>query len=312
MKGGVEILDAGMLMTVQDAGRFGYRKYGVPVSGALDVHAYRLVNWLVGNEPGEPVIEMTLQGGRFKFHQQAHIGITGADCEVYVNGEKSKINKSLFLESGDELSIGRGKLGCRSYLAIKGKWTIDCIMGSSSTCLAAGFGGLNGRTLQKRDYIFWENDGKENLKREVPKELIPHYSTRQTIRVITGPEWNYLPVKQQSDFLECTYHISSESNRMGLRLKSREPLEFDYPEMKSAPVVPGIIQLPKSGAPIILMNDSQSVGGYPRIAKVADADLWRLAQLWIGNEIRFKMINQNECFKLSTYFNDLISKLEAE
>lgn len=306
MKGGIEILKAGILMSVQDGGRFGYRKYGVPVSGALDAHAYRLANWLVENEPGAPVIEMTLQGGIFKFHQEAKVGVTGAESEVHINGEKAKMNKTLFLESGDTLIVGRAKAGCRSYLAIGGKWTLNKVMSSYSTCLSAGFGGLEGRVLQKEDRIFWENARAKNEAREIPKELVPHYAIKQTLRIMKGPEWDHLSSEQQSEFLESTYHISSESNRMGLRLKGQKSLKLDYPEMKSAPVVPGIIQLPRSGEPIILMQDAQSVGGYPRIAKVSDADLWRTAQLWTRNELHFKIINNKESIQLSSYFKNLL------
>lgn len=306
MKGGFEIIEAGILMSVQDGGRFGFRKYGVPVSGALDAHSYRLANWLVQNESGAPVMEMTLQGGIFKFHQEAKVGVTGAESEVHINGEKAEMNKTLFLESGDTLTVGRAKAGCRSYLAIGGKWSLDKIMGSYSTCLSARFGGLEGRALQKGDRIFWENAGIKTVAKEIPKKLIPHFATKQTLRIMEGPEWDRLSRKQQYDFLESTYHISSESNRMGLRLKGQNALKLEYPEMRSAPVVPGIIQLPKSGEPIILMHDAQSVGGYPRIAKVADADLWRAAQVWTGNEIRFKIINKEEAIQLSSYFDDLI------
>lgn len=306
MKGELEVLSGGLLTTVQDHGRHGYRKFGVPVSGVMDEHSYKLANWLVGNPQHAPVLELTLMGGTFEFHSDAVVGISGAEAEISVNDNPAASNKSIKIKKGDILDIGRVTSGCRLYLAIAGEWDIEKIMGSYSTCLSAKFGGMQGRALNKGDRLIWKSDQDKTVERTVPKKLLPHYSSSQKIRIIEGPEWNWLTEKEQTTFLASHYSISSESNRMGIRLKNSLVLQQGRPdEMASSPVVPGIIQLPSNGSPIILMNDAQSVGGYPRIAKVIDADLWRLGQVWTWNEINFSLIGRKDAHELFDYYRTL-------
>ncbi|HET8864482.1 MAG TPA: biotin-dependent carboxyltransferase family protein, partial [Gracilimonas sp.] len=217
MKGSLEVLDGGLQTTVQDAGRVGYRKYGVPVSGVMDVHAYQLANWLVGNKSVAPVLELTLKGGTFKFHSDAKIGISGGHAEVLINEKPAPSNKTIKVYKDDLLNIGKVRSGCRVYLAIAGEWSIAKVMGSYSTCLIAKFGGFEGRALRKGDRLTWNSSKKSVEIRTIPKELIPHYAIRQTIHIIKGPEWNWLDEAQQAEFLAADFSLSSESNRMGIR-----------------------------------------------------------------------------------------------
>lgn len=305
MIGQLEILEGGMLTSVQDSGRFGYRKYGVPVSGAMDDHSAELANWLVGNRKDHPVIECTLKGPRIKFLNEAIIGMSGARGSIVLNGKEQNINETIKVESGDVLKIGHLSAGCRLYLAIKGDWKLGKVMRSQSTCLQAGFGGFKGRTLNSGDVLSWEREVDDVSQDEIPKKLIPHFSTRQEIRVMPGPEWAWLSENQQVNFLNSEFSISDKNNRMGIRLQSSFSMKVLEKDMKSAPVVPGIIQLPPDGNPIILMKDAQSVGGYPRIAKVAEADVWRIGQLWKGNEINFSLIDRHKSIQLMKYLIDL-------
>lgn len=306
MKGELEVFNAGLLTTVQDQGRNGYRKYGVPVSGVMDEHSHQLANWLVGNPKDAPVLELTLMGAEFKFNSDAIVGISGAEAKLTVNEKPVKSNQTLKISRGDRLTIRGATAGCRIYIAIAGEWDIEKIMDSYSTCLAAKFGGHQGRALKKGDRISWNRDQEKALERTVPKELLPHYSSTQKIRITEGPEWNWLTNKERSDFLGTHFLISSKSNRMGIRFKNS--INYDQEkkgEMISSPVVPGIIQMPSSGSPIILMNDGQSIGGYPRIAKVIEADLWRLGQAWTWNEISFSLIDRIEALELFDYYRAL-------
>jgi|AntRauTorckE6833_2_1112554.scaffolds.fasta_scaffold00113_24 antagonist of KipI len=311
MKRSLEVLDGGLQTTVQDMGRVGFRKYGVPVSGVMDEHSYRLANWLAGNPSEAPVLELTLQGGSFKFHSDATIGITGAEAEIDVNGNPVQPNKTININSGEVLNIGRVKNGCRIYVSIAGQWDIEKVMGSFSTCLVAKFGGFEGRALNKGDRLTWTSQKKPTEIRSVPKKLIPHYAARQTIKIIEGPEWDWLNEAKKADFLATDFSLSSHSNRMGIRLKSSFVSDIKGEEMISSPVVPGTIQLPSDGAPIILMKDGQSVGGYPRIGKVVDADLWRLGQVWTWNEINFNLISLEEAKELSKYYSEIWDKLNS-
>lgn len=306
MRGNLEVLDGGILTTIQDSGRVGYRKYGVPVSGVMDDHAFKLANWLVGNNKETPVFEMTLKGGKFEFKTKAVISITGGESELLINGNPLQSNKTKIVESGDILQVGKVKKGIRVYLAIRGKWNIVQQMGSYSTYMPAKFGGLKGRRLQKKDTISWETDTIEVETKVVPKKITPYYSTKQRLRIIEGPEWSWLTEKEQEIFLNQEFDILTKSNRMGIKLEQSISSESSKRELKSAPVIPGIIQLPNGGSPIILMKDAQLVGGYPRIAKVVDADLWRLGQVWKGVRISFNKISTTKAIKLSDYQNNLV------
>jgi biotin-dependent carboxylase-like uncharacterized protein len=256
---------------------------------------------LVGNKKTAPVLEMTLQGGTFRFNSGAVVGLSGGDADIKINSVSKIRNATMEIKAGDVLKITRIKRGCRMYLAIRGEWEIEKVMGSFSTYTTAVFGGINGRSLQKGDIVSWRTKNLDTEIREVPKNLIPHFSSKQRIRIIEGPEWNWLSENQKNQFLNAEFGVSSRSNRMGVRLQSQPVFEFEEREMRSAPVIPGIIQLPNGGNPIILMKDAQSVGGYPRIAKVVDADLWRLGQVWTTNVLSFEKVSLGEAKKLSAF-----------
>lgn len=310
MKGELEVLEGGLLTTIQDQGRNGYRKFGVPVSGVMDTHSSMLANWLVGNSKTEPVLELTLVGGAFKFNSDAIIGISGADADITLNGSPASLNQTLKITEGDVLKIGRVKAGCRVYMTISGDWEVEKVMGSYATCLSAKFGGYNGRALKKGDRIVWKFSDIKANERTVPKKMIPHHSIRNIIRIIEGVEWDFLSDEQKEKFLATDFKVSSQSNRMALRLGGASVKYSGNQEMVSSPVVPGIIQLPSNGSPIILMQDAQSVGGYPRIAKVIDADLWRLGQVWTNNTIRFEMVSLEKAQKLERGYDGLMSELD--
>lgn len=304
--GALEVLDGGFFTTIQDAGRTGYRKYGVPVSGALDEYALKMANWLVDNKADAPVLEITLTGGSFRFKSEAYLGITGANIQVEMNDKKCDLYKTIVAEAGDVLKVGKTESGCRVYLAIHGRWSFKKVMGSYSTNIQAKFGGLKGRALQKGDELHWNTSNQHIESKEVEPSLIPYFGSSYRIRIIRGPEWNLLNKEQQHSLLKSEFKILPESNRMGIRLMTKEAIKVDSGSMTSAPVMPGIIQLPPDGQPIILMNDAQSVGGYPRVAKVIDADLWRMGQIWPPARLRFQMISREKAIKLSAFQKKLL------
>lgn len=285
----LKVIDPGLYTSVQDAGRVGYRKYGVPTSGAMDMKAYDLANWLVGNEQGEAVLECTIKGGKYKFETNAIIATTGAQMQPRLNSVEVPMNQTVQVNKGDILELGFSKRGCRAYVAIRGKLDIKKVMGSYSTYGIGKFGGFEGRALNKNDSINWESPNDEPIIRKVPTEEIPYYSSKLTLTAQKGLEWDWLAVTTQEKFLNSEFKVSSQSNRMGIRLLG-ESLEKPNKEMLSSSVIPGIIQLPPNGLPIILAQDGQTIGGYPRIAKVADNELWRLGQLKPGDTVSFRVI----------------------
>ncbi len=284
------VLDGGVFTTIQDLGRTGFRKYGVPVSGVMDSKSFDLANWLVSNKKNTPVLELTMIGGMYRFDSSVNIAITGAQMNPKINGIEVEMNKSISIEAGDELELGFTKRGCRAYLAVQGKLNIDKIMNSYSTFTIGKFGGLEGRTLAKGDELNWENEDELLEVREAPKDQIPYFSSKISVRIMKGLEWDWVEESVQQQFLNSKFEISSKSNRMGIRLEG-ESLKVKDRQMVSSPVIPGIIQLPSNGNPIILMQDGQTIGGYPRIAKVLNEELWRLGQLKPGDRIGFELID---------------------
>ncbi len=293
MNGSLEVLNGGLYTTIQDEGRFGYRKYGVPVSGVMDERAFELGNWLVGNEEGAPVLEMTLKGGSYRFNTNAVIAVTGAEMSPKVDGREVPLNCSFHIEAGEVLSLGYAERGCRCYLAIRGKLDIEEILGSYSTFTTGNFGGFNGAKLEKGDKLSWIVDPAEFLPKKTPEYQIPYYSSKITFEVYKSREWNWLSSTAKEQFLNTSFEVTAQSNRMGIRLKGGK-IQAKKKQMKSSPVVPGIIQLPENGQPIVLMKDGQAVGGYPRIVKIPDSDLWRAGQVKPGDVVRFTIKNRTE------------------
>lgn len=284
--GTLRVIDGGMFTTIQDMGRIGFRNIGVPNSGAMDPRSARWANKLVNNPEDTPVLEMTIKGGKYQFDKPAIIALTGAEMHATVNDFEAPLNESLMVNSGDELELGFTHRGCRTYLAIRGTLQLDKMMNSYSTLVSAGFGGLEGRPLKAGDTLSWGDKGNAFILKKMPDNEIPYFSSKVTVEVMPGSEWNWLTSEEQEQFLNQKWEVSPNSNRMGIRIQGT-PLQVPGRQMISSPVIPGIIQLPAGGNPIILMNDGQTIGGYPRIAKVADRDLWRLGQLKPGDSVRF-------------------------
>lgn len=289
MKGSLKVIIGGLFSTIQDNGRFGFRKFGVPVSGAMDKEAYKWANRLLGQSEKTPVIEMTQQGGEFQFNTDAIISITGADMSARLNGDLISINKVHKIKEGDRLEFDSPIKGCRTYMGILGDWNLEKVMDSYSTYILGKFGGLHGELLDVGDLISWEVRKPVNMIEEIPKEFIPYYSSKITLNIEKGPEWDWLDNHQKEQFLSAEFKMSSKSNRMGFRLNGEESIKIPKQEMRSSGVFPGVIQLPPNGQPIILMNDAQTVGGYPRIGVVPDRFMSSLAQIPINGTIRFKL-----------------------
>lgn len=287
--GQVTVLDGGLFTTIQDEGRLGYRKYGVPTSGAMDQLAYRYANELVQNSLMSPALECTLIGGTYHFGSEACIAITGADMKAEINGNAVPKNKTLFVEKGDILSLKSAVRGNRTYIGIRGEWNLQPVLGSFSTNTQSVFGGFDGRSLQKGDVLDWMDNSAKTEAKSIEKDRLPYYSSKRTIEIQKGPEFEWLSESMQKLLLNTLFTVSSKSDRMALRLESESKLEYNLPQMKSSPVMPGIIQLPPNGNPIILMRDAQTVGGYPRIAIISEFQLSVLAQIPFGGILKFSV-----------------------
>ena len=297
----------GLLTTLQDLGRKGYQHLGVGPGGVMDEMSHRLGNLLVGNPEAAASLELTLAGPRLHFEADALIALCGADLSPEIDGRPVPLWRPVRVRAGARLQFGRPRAGARCYLAVAGGFQVPQVMNSASTNLAAGFGGFQGRALQRGDRL---ETGA------CPHELYPGFQDHRlgdtqlfqaldwfapwfrevsfarpaTLRVVAGPQWPALTAQAREAFLGATFRVAPQSNRMGLRLQG-PVLTLEQPqEMLSGGVTMGTLQLPPDGAPILLMADRQTTGGYPRLGEVASVDLPHAAQLAPGEHARFELI----------------------
>ncbi len=288
----ITIESPGMLTTVQDRGRAGYRRFGLPAGGALDSAACRRANDLLGNSPDAAMLEITMTGPVIRFGADVRFVITGARMQPALNGHPIEQEVVTLARDGDVLNFGALLEGCRAYVGFAGGIDSPLVMGSRSTCLAGGFGGHKGRALLAGDRLFIGNmSSDESVTRPAPA-----CAKADGIRIMPGPEVDWFTPEALANLLATPYRIAPESNRAGYRLKGAS-LSRRYPdrEMISSPVTTGTIQINNDGQPIILLADGPTVGGYPRIGIVTQADLSRLAQLRPGDALRFLEINAPSC-----------------
>ncbi len=304
----IEILDGGLLTTVQDGGRFGFQSLGVPVSGAMDRVAMRAANQLVGNAPDAPVLEITLAGPQLRLLDDALIAVTGADLSLWVEWPDGKHFElpgwlAVYLRRGSRLGFAGRKSGCRAYVALAGGIAVPPVLGSASTCLSGGFGGYAGRRLQSGDYLPAQpltSDVMLRAGQTWPAHLRPGYSNRPVVRILPGPDWHQFTREARAAFLSSEYDVQPASDRMGVRLKGPALTRRILTEVISSGVTTGSVQVPAEGQPIILGADRQTAGGYPQIAVVVGPDLSLLAQLMPGEHVSFRRVTLEEAIKIKT------------
>ena len=312
----ITVVKPGLLTTVQDLGRYGYQKFGVIVSGAMDHFAHTIANYLVGNDANEATLEITLVGPELIFKNDALISICGANISPMINGKPVPTWHPIFLKAGCKLTFGPLRTGCRTYLAIAGGINIPEVMRSKSTYLRANIGGIKGRPLQKDDRISVGKPSKlgdiimEYLQGKthedsfaigswtVPTHIYPWNNKEIHIRVMRGYQFSLFTKESQKEFFTSPYLVTSQSDRMGYRLDG-PPLSLKVAkEMISEAVDYGTIQVPADGKPIILMADRQTTGGYPKIAQVASVDLPLVAQAKPGDKLFFHEISHEDAQRL--------------
>lgn len=292
----MKIINPGFLTTIQDMGRVGYQKFGVPAAGAMDTWSMQLANILVGNHRNEGVLEITMTGPSIEFNDNQVIALTGATFDLTINKKKVEMNKTIYVAKGDILRINRASNGMRAYLSLAGGFKVPIVMGSKSTYLRSVLGGFKGRKLRAGD-ILEINQDKNNKYlgiRELPKDLLINNGEKATLRVVIGPEHNLFTDKGIKTFFEKEYILSNQCDRMGYRLCGEKIEHTNGADIISSGITLGAIQVPGHGEPIIMMADRQTTGGYPKIANVITADIPILAQLKPGDKIRFKKIGIDE------------------
>lgn len=279
----LNIIRAGLQTTVQDQGRNGLRGQGVSLGGALDAPALYAANLLVGNRGTDAGLEVTLGECTVEFTRDGWMALTGAGCDAYLDKQRIWTGWNYPVRARQRLVLHRPKRGMRSYLAVSGGIDVPKVLGSRSTDLTGGFGGLDGRRLKDGDVLPLGEVRRVPQKSQGIKQLL----FNNYIRVLPGPEYQEFSPEEQAFFWRTPWHLSPQSNRMGYRLNGHVLRRSSSREMFAHGLLPGVIQVPHGGQPIVLMADAQTTGGYPRIACVIEADLYHLAQIRLGEPIHF-------------------------
>lgn len=315
----IEIVQAGMLNSVQDTGRPGYRHLGVSAAGALDALALEVGNRLVGNAPTAAAIEATLGPLVLRFTRAVRVALTGAAFDATVDGRPVFAWWSVPVAAGQELVLQRARRGMRGYVCVRGGIEVLPMLGSRSTDLAARFGGLGGRALRKGDRLATGTAAVRAgadiaaeappfgvkapewcrfaaLEHEPPRRgnHVPGAVRAVAIRALRGPEYESFSNTAHEAFWSDEWRVTPQSNRMGYRLAGTALTRATPMELLSHAVLPGTIQVPPGGQPIVLMSDAQTTGGYARIGIVIHADLWKLAQIPLNTGIRFVPCSRDE------------------
>jgi KipI family sensor histidine kinase inhibitor len=279
--GSIEVIHPGTRTTVQDLGRHGYQAHGVSPGGAVDRAALRLANLLVGNDENAPVLELCMSGPILRFHEDTVVAVAGA------------MGKSRRVTAGETVDFSKLTNGVRACLAVAGGLNVPKVMGSASTDLRAGFGGMHGRPLKAGDRLQAGTAGK------IPRTGDWHVGREDSpsvieLRFLTGVQEHWFSDEARRRFREEFYQLTPNSDRMGARLAGA-PLELAEPrEMISQPVACGSVQVPPDGQPIVLLAGRQTIGGYPQIGHVVTVDLSKLARAWPGSSIRFREVTWEE------------------
>ena len=296
----LKIVKTGMLDTIQDLGRFGYQQFGINPTGAMDRNAAAIANILVGNEPGDAVIEIHFPAPSISFDEPVMIALSGADFDANIEGNSIPLNHPVVINRNRTLQFRSLKNKSRCYLAIKNGMKLLKWLNSYSTNLKAEAGGFSGRKLLKDDIIELNDDvhnyklADENDPIAIGFKILPWKVNQESgidlteeLMILKGNEWDWLDKASQEKFLKNPFFISPNSDRMGYRLASEPLYSTIKTELISSAVSFGSIQLLPDGQLIILMADHQTTGGYPRLGNVISVHLPMLAQMQAGEQIRF-------------------------
>jgi biotin-dependent carboxylase-like uncharacterized protein len=277
----------------------------------MDTFSLIAANLLVENNPNDACLEITLMGPELKALTKTHIAITGGDTELKINGANVPMWQTLQVKEGDIISFGKVKSGCRAYLAIKGGINTPLVLGSRSTYVRGEFGGINGRQLKSGDVI--EGFATSSLKMEysMPEELIPQYTGKFTVHVVLGPQADMFTENGITTFLSNPYKVTSEADRMGYRLEGPLIEHKAKADIVSDALLPGAIQVPKNGKPILIMRDAQTTGGYPKIAVAITPDVSLLGQAKPNDTIEFSKITIQSAHEKTKAYYRLLNNLSS-
>ncbi len=287
----------GFLATVQDAGRFGYQRFGVPVSGPMDAFAHATANRLVGNDPGAAALEFAYSGPVLEARADCVVALAGVGFALEVDGAPHAAWMAVRARAGATLSVVSAQRAGWGYLAVSGGIDNPPVMGSRATYTRASFGGLEGRPLREGDLLpIGANRAViDPAGTSLPEVYRPAYTLHPLLRVISGPQQDAFTAEGWQAFTGSAYTLTTTADRMGYRLEGQPVAHRTGADILSDGIVFGAVQIPSSGQPIVMMSDRQTAGGYTKIAVVIRADLPLLAQCQPGiSQVRFQPVTVEE------------------
>ena len=294
----LRVLEPGIFASIQDLGRPGLRRYGIPTSGGMDRYSLRLANLLVGNPEDSACLEVTLGGTALEAMGDTVVAVTGADLSPKLNEGEMPQWEAIRIKRGDRIRFTTPRRGCRSYLSIVGGFETPICLGSRSSYSRSKLGQVESRILTRGEELTsskYKLSIEEIVGRRVESSLIPRILERPTVDIIFAREDRGLFPDESFDYLtKSVYTVSTESDRVGYRLIGQKLSHLRAPEILSEPTPPGSVQVPGDGQPIVLMADGPTTGGYPKIGYVATSDLSTIAQLKPGDSITFREVTVKE------------------
>jgi antagonist of KipI len=312
------VVRAGLQATLQDLGRWGFQSRGVPVAGPMDQGAHRLANALAGNDPAAAVLEVTLSGPELVFDDPRHVAVTGAAFDLTVDDEPVPMNSRVAVPAGGTLRFGARRRGARAYVAVAGGFDVPFVLGSRATHVGSGMGGYHGRALAAGDRVplhpvpghpGWT--GRPGAPEHAVAALVKRREEGGRLRVVEGPDRDRFTSEAIETLQSASWIVGADSNRMGYRLEGPLLRHADGADIISQATVPGLIQVPGSGAPVLLMADPQTTGGYARIATVISADLDLAGQLAPGDPVAFEVCSLRDALVALAAREQLLVRVEA-
>ncbi len=282
------VIQPGILSLLQDRGRFGAHRIGLTNGGPLDSEAFDYCNRLLGNDPGSTLVEVSFGGLQLEARVDTFICVTGADMPLHINGREQPQWEVLPVQAGDRIALEFARQGCRADLGVADGFNIDPNFGSTATVMREGIGGIDGDKLHAGQDLPCAAMNQRHLL-FLPRAHRPRYESHITVRVIPGYQQAQFSRLQQRRFFSHPFTVSERCDRMGYRLEG-PPIECEIDGILSEGICAGAIQVPADGQPIVLLNDRQTIGGYPKIGSALSLDTARLAQMTPGGVVHFAPI----------------------
>ncbi len=309
---GFLVKKAGVLSLLQDEGRFGYQQLGLTQGGPVDKMAFYWANRLCQNKLSNTVIEVSIGGLSLLAQGKAKIALTGANMPLFINGEKKALWQSHTINVGDIIELGFAQQGIRAYLAVSDGFQIKTSFGSSATVCREGIGGLHGGKLKAGDFLpikIHLSLPSQNFR--LPEQAQTVFTQEVVLRTIPSYQQAFFSAYQQRLFYSSEFTITEHCDRMGYRLAG-QAIKADISDILSEGICHGAVQIPADGQPIILLNDRQTIGGYPKIGSVISLDTAKLAQLGQGGKVRFEPISMEAAHNINHLALSLFERTQLE